>query len=235
MRWIPVVFATFLSVAGPLHAQSVGEVEDWYDIESEARGREGEEQAAQDEAMNDAIDQGVDLTNWGVDVAVTGRELYDDWNSLDAAEANCGAAYRADAGPTVPSRCAESNECRSCYESAVKSIDFNRFYIERARCITVANLKMANSAMAFGDSTSGIHGVMGLSWQLQGKPQIKEATESLKKTYAKKAGEYLTAMDRALKKLGECEARYYGDDDWYQRYGWIYLSFMKAKYESSPD
>jgi len=236
MRKIHVLFAiALLVVAGHIYAQTAAEVDAWYDIESEARERESEAEDTQNDAMNDAIDQGLDLADWGIGTVVAGRDLYDDWNALDSAESTCGAAYTEDAGPTVPSHCAESDDCRQCYEKAVHSIDFNRFYIERARCITSASLKMANSAMAFGDSTSGIHGVMGLSWQLQGKPQIKEATEKLKKTYTKKAGDYLVALERALKKLGECEARYYGEQDWYQRYGWIYLNFMKAKYESAPE
>jgi hypothetical protein len=94
---------------------------------------------------------------------------------------------------------------------------------------------MANSAMAFGDSSSGIHAVTGLSWQLQGKPQIEEAVAKLKNTYTGKAGQYLDGLEGALQELGQCEANYYGEEDWYQRYGWIYHNFMKAKYASPPE
>lgn len=155
--------------------------------------------------------------------------------SLDAEEAQCGSAYTDASGPTVPSQCAEDEACNQCYSEAVRKIDFNRFYIERARCITAANVKMANSAMAFGDTSSGIHAVTGLSWQLQGKPQIQEAVTKLKQTYTRKAGEYLSGLEGSLKQLGQCEARHYGEEDWYQRYGWIYLNFMKAKYASPPE
>ena len=89
--------------------------------------------------------------------------------------------------------------------------------------------------MAFGDSTSGIHGVAGLSWQLQGKPQIKQAVEDLQRTYTRKAAEYLGGLESSLKQLGQCEAEHYGERDWYERYGWIYLNFMKSKYESTPE
>lgn len=170
-----------------------------------------------------------------IGVARNADDLLRNVESLHAEEAACGSAYTDAAGPTVPSQCAERDDCRQCYERAVKQIDFNRFYIERARCITAANVKMANSAMAFGDSASGIHAVTGLSWQLQGKPQIKEAVEKLKKTYTSKAGDYLGNLERSLKQLGQCEAEHYGQDDWYQRYGWIYHNFMKAKYASAPE
>jgi hypothetical protein len=94
---------------------------------------------------------------------------------------------------------------------------------------------MANSAIAFGDSASGVHGVAGLSWQLGGKPQIVEAVTSLKRTYTNKAAQYLSNLQGALQELGQCEAEHYGQRDWYQRYGWIYHNFMKAKYESAPE
>lgn len=162
-------------------------------------------------------------------------DLLRNLESLDGDEAACGSAYTEASGPTVPSQCAEHEECAQCYSEAVRKIDFNRFYIERARCITATNVKMANSAMAFGDSASGIHAVSGLSWKLQGKPQIEQAVASLRQTYTSKAGQYLGGLEGALKKLGKCEATYYGQDDWYQRYGWIYYNFMKAKYESAPE
>lgn len=162
-------------------------------------------------------------------------ELMRNAEALDAEEAACGSAYTDASGPTVPSQCAENEDCAACYEEAVRKIDFNRYYIERARCITAANVKMANSAVAFGDSASGIHAVAGLSWQLQGKPQIEEAVAKLKKTYTSKAGQYLNNLQGALQELGQCEARHYGEEDWYQRYGWIYHNFMKAKYGSAPE
>ena len=94
---------------------------------------------------------------------------------------------------------------------------------------------MANSAIAFGDTTSGVHAVAGLSWQLQGKPQITQAVAQLKRTYTNKAAQYLSNLQGALQELGQCEAEHYGERDWYQRYGWIYHNFMKAKYASAPE
>lgn len=170
-----------------------------------------------------------------IDPARDADQFMRDWEALDDQEAACGSAYSDSSGPTVPSHCAESESCSECYTEAVTAINFNRYYIERARCITAANIKMANSAMAFGDSSSGVHGVTGLSWSLGGKPQIQEAVTDLKKTYTDKAAIYLRNLEGSLKKLGQCEAENYGETDWYQRYGWIYHNFMKAKYQSAPE
>ncbi len=224
-----------LLLASETFAQSAATVDAWYDDEQQRRERESEERDARNDAGRSAVDQGLELTTWGVGTAVAAHGLYDNWNSLDSEEADCGAAYNDSSAPTVPSSCAEDEACEACYSEAVRRIDFNRFYIERARCITAANVKMANSAMAFGDSASGVHGVAGLSWQLQGKPQIKQATDKLKATYERKAGEYLSGHESSHRQLGRCEAEHFGERDWYQRYGWIYLNFMKSKYVSAPE
>ncbi len=190
--------------------------------------------------FSEGLDERLDLLEVlsdsdAIGVTRDANELLRNVESLDSEEAACGSAYTDSSGPTVPSQCAESEQCADCYEEAVRKIDFNRYYIERARCITAANVKMANSAVAFGDSASGIHAVAGLSWQLQGKPQIEEAVRKLKHTYTGKAGQYLGNLQGALQELGQCEAKYYGEEDWYQRYGWIYHNFMKAKYASAPE
>jgi hypothetical protein len=233
---IRVLLGAMLALAAmPAFAQTMGMLEDWHDGENERREQRNDEQDARNQGGRSGTDEGVRLAGWGVGVVQTGSEFLRDWQALDEDTANCGAAYTDSSAPTIPSMCADKPDCEACYAEATRKIDFNRFYIERAHCITVTNIKMANSAMAFGDSTSGIHGVAGLSWQLQGKPQIKEAVEGLQRTYVNKAGQYLSNLDQALHELGRCEARYYSENDWYERYGWIYLNFMKSKYASKPE
>lgn len=185
-------------------------------------------------ASADDIDDLVGSVNDLIDVGIKAGEFYGEWTGLDEEVDNCGAAWNDMSAPTVPSQCGDA-QCVACYQGVSRKIDFNRFYIERARCITASTVKMANSAMAFGDSTSGIHAVAGLSWQLQGKPVIEKEVRKIKGTYTKKAGQYLGNLDQAMQELGQCEARHYGERDWYQRYGWIYVNFMKAKYASPPE
>lgn len=230
--WIAIAWSLMTSTA---YAQSAAEVDAWYDDERERQDRESEDRDTMDDAGRGAADQGLELTKWGVGTVVAGQEAMQDWNALDEADANCGAAYTDSSAPTVPSSCAENDACKSCYSEAVRQIDFNRFYIERARCITSAHVKMAKSAMSFGDSASGVHGVAGLSWQLQGKPQIEQAVTQLKATYTHKAGQYISGFETSLKKLGQCEAEHFGERDWYQRYGWIYLNFIKSNYAAAPE
>lgn len=104
--------------------------------------------------------------------------------------------------------------------------------LQRAWSITHSYIDFAKRAEAFGDSASGIHGVSGLSWQLGGKPQIEEALGSLRRTYRDKYNAYIENLEGALRGLGQCEAEHFDERDWYGRFGFLYLDFMKAKYES---
>lgn len=226
------LLAVAVGLANPGLAQTVGTLDDWFAEAEDRRQQAQAEREKADAATTGRMSQAVSLANTGVGAVVAFQEMAKDWRALDGLDASCDAAFSG--GPTVPSSCAGSDACRSCYAEATRSIDFNRRYIERARCITAANLKMAKSATAFGDSASGVHGMAGLSWQLQGKPQIKKATDKLKKTYVEKAAQYLSALERALQKLGQCEAEHFNEPDWYQRYGWTYMTFMRSKYESAP-
>lgn len=239
MKWMCMVIVLLLPIARPVYADTAGTLSDWYAREHAMRvqiehDREQTEQREKiEKAQQGAIDKGRDVIKYGVGTVISAKNFRDNWQALSQVDETCAAGY-AESGPTVPSHCAESSDCRACYESAVKSIQFDRTYLERARCITASTLKMAKSAVAFGDSVSGINGYMGLAWQLSGKPPIEKATAKLKKTYESKASGYLNGLDHALKKLGECEAQYFGERDWYQRYGWIYMEYMKAQYESPP-
>lgn len=216
-------------------AQEGGTAADFGDTDTEGESDgEGDDEDGDDDG-NDDIDDLAEHLNDGYQIYEDARDAWSEWESLDEREADCGSNYTADAGPSVPSQCGDSRECQQCFGDAVRAIDFNRFYIERARCITAANVRMANSAMAFGDTSSGVHGVTGLSWSLGGKPQIEQAVGDLKRTYTRKARDYLFEIERSMKKLGQCEAEHFGERDWYQRYGWLYVNFMRSKYGTAPE
>jgi hypothetical protein len=135
----------------------------------------------------------------------------------------------------IPSGCAEANStCAQCVRQAEENIQFNRRYLHIAWSISHSTLDYANKRIAFGDTVSGIHGAMALSWQLAGKPQIEEAMASLRKTYAKKYRDYTTNIERSLQTMADCEAENYSIRDLYQRFGFLYLEFVKSRYES-PD
>ncbi len=230
-HWLLVLMLVWMVPASVAQAQEGGSAADFGDEDDD-----GEEDGDEDDSdSNDDIDDLAEHLNDGYQIYEDASDAWSQWDSLDDREADCGSNYTADAGPSVPSQCGDSVECQQCFGDAVAAIDFNRFYIERARCITAVNVRMANSAMAFGDSSSGVHGVTGLSWSLGGKPQIEQAVGDLKRTYTRKARDYLFEIERSMKKLGQCEAEHFGERDWYQRYGWLYVNFMRSKYSTAPE
>ena len=186
-------------------------------------------------AAESSIGRGIEWVSYGIGLVESARELRDSYAALSEFDAEFDPDFEEGGGPTVPSHCAESEACLACYTSAVEKINFNRFWIERARAIVVSYIRFADAASSFGDSASGIHGVSGLAWQLEGKPQITEAVAQLRQTYREKSEIYLDNLEQSMQELGRCEEEHYGERDWYQRFGYLYVSFMRAKYEGAAD
>ncbi|WP_374013636.1 hypothetical protein [Pseudoxanthomonas koreensis] len=166
---------------------------------------------------------------WGVAMITSAADLVRDVGPLSD-EDGAYDPMGLDDDFQAPSECAEDAACLQCYEEAVARIDFNRYYLHRAWSITDQYTKFAEGAMAFGDSASGIHGMAGMSWQLQGKPPIKQALGGLRKTYREKYSAYVEGLEGSLKQLGECEAQHAGADRWFGRYAGMYVSMVRDRY-----
>ena len=113
-----------------------------------------------------------------------------------------------------------------------EAIQFNRRYLHTAWSTTHQTLEMANKALAFGDTVSGIHSTQGLAWQLGGRPQIEDAVEDLKKTYARKYNDYLREIQNSLQRMSQCEQENFAISDLYRRFGFLYVEFIRARYQS---
>jgi hypothetical protein len=184
----------------------------------------------ENDAANDALDSGVEMSQWGLDTYESANEFLENYQALGNTDNLCDIG---NSGPRIPSSCGEEgSECHECFRSATDSLNFNRRNLHRAWCITHTNLAMAKSAIGFGDSASGVHGVAGLSWSLGGKPQIESAMSDLRKTYRRKYGDFVRSIDTNLKALGRCEAKHFDERDWYDRFGFMYLEHLKVRYES---
>lgn len=134
--------------------------------------------------------------------------------------------------PRVPSLCAESEACEVCYRDAQGRLRFVRAQFERLRLRYQTTRSFALSAVAFGDNVSGIHAVSGLAWQ-SARADIMESLRQFGETYDEQYERGIDALREALRKLGRCEAEFGGEEDWYDRYGFIYYTFMKDRYRRS--
>ena len=154
-------------------------------------------------------------------------ELYDAMKALDNNE--CVPDLTTDAGAMMPSGCDDEAACNACYEKAVTNLNHVRKNLARMSCLRVNTKTYVESAIAFGDDVSGIHGAMGLAWQNE-KVGIKASYEKFKKTYDTKYIEMMESLETALKEINQCEAEF-GLKDWYQKAGFIYFEMMKERYK----
>jgi hypothetical protein len=208
-----------------------GSVERMADADIENRNARRDVRDAENSAGRGAIDMGTALAGWGINTAQSASEFLKNWRSLSDTDDRCTLA---DPGPQIPSSCGEpGSKCYTCYERATSSLNFNRRNLHRAWCVTHTNLTMAKSAIGFGDSSSGVHGVVGLSWSLGGKPQIEQAMNDLRRTYDRKQEQFITAIDGNLQALGKCEAEHFDEQDWYTRFGYMYLDHLRVRYKSA--
>jgi hypothetical protein len=154
--------------------------------------------------------------------------------SLDPGDSQYDPANNED-DQQLPSGCAEAGSaCAQCVQRHEAAIQFNRRYLHVAWSTTHQTLEMANKALAFGDTVSGIHSTQGLAWQLGGRPQIEEAVRDLRKTYAKKYRVYVDEIENSLRLMSACEQENFAIRDLYGRFGFLYLEFVRSRYES-PD
>ena len=169
--------------------------------------------------------------NQGIEIQGAASDLLDAYRALTSVDATC--MDLGDAGaPSVPTSCADSEQCGQCFTGAQRRLDGMRINLKRLRCVYTAAADFTRSAIAFGDSASGVHAVTGLAWQTE-KRGIEEAFQHLKQTYDEKYRQMLPNLRGALEAIGECEAQYFHNNDWYNRFGFIYYTFMADRYKRS--
>ncbi|HKI61389.1 MAG TPA: hypothetical protein VKA31_03760 [Mariprofundaceae bacterium] len=131
--------------------------------------------------------------------------------------------------PRIPSYCDGNEACTQCYSEARKDFNKTRAKLEKLRLIYSCSQKFSKAAIAFGDSSSGVHAVVGLAWQQQ-KMGILEAVKGLQAAYDNKYAELMSTLQKNMVDMGTCEQQF-GVQDWYDRFGFVYYEFMKDKYK----
>lgn len=160
--------------------------------------------------------------------------LKDSYDALDTSDVQYDPAELERGGPQVPSSCNESDECHACYAPAIRSINGNRLTLGKAWALARSTIVFTEQAVAFGDSIAGLHPSAGVGWNFGVKQDVNKSLATMRATYDRRYREFIAALERGLRELGDCEARFYDQRDWYDRFGFMYLSFLEAKYEH-PD
>jgi hypothetical protein len=72
--------------------------------------------------------------------------------------------------------------------------------------------------------------VFWLSVKASQREKIMRSFKQFTAVYNNKHQELLGRLEKVLREIGECERQYFGDADWYNRYGFIFHSFMSLHY-----
>ena len=155
------------------------------------------------------------------------QDLYNSLQTLNA-EA-CVPDLSISPEAMVPASCSEESECAECFKGVYTRHSYTLQKLARMRCIYLNTKDFVAKSVAFGDNMSGIHAMTGIAWQ-QERTGILKSLEQLKGTYDKKYGEFMVTVNKELQEIGECEKQV-GEEDWFQKYGFIYFGFLKEKYK----
>jgi hypothetical protein len=179
------------------------------------------------EEMGEHLLEELEGLNEYTQTAASAWDLYNATLAMDNSE--CVPDLSVDASHMMPTACRGNGECQSCYTGAYRELAFIRRQLARLSCIYNNTKTFNEAAIAFGDNTSGIHAVTGLSWQ-NARAEILHAYNSFKQTYDNKYTGMINGLQQALMSISRCEGQY-GTPDWYQRFVFIYFEMMKEKYK----
>lgn len=157
------------------------------------------------------------------------------YDALTSGDKSLDPNYRPSGSPSVPSHCTapdgkSSEGCNDCYAAAYRKLTAVRTAFEKLRRVGTTTRAFTAKSIAFGDSVSGVHGVAGLGWQPE-RTKIENSLKSFEVAYDSKHTELSGLLETALKDIGQCEAKHFGVADWYDRYGFMYYTFMVDRYK----
>lgn len=167
----------------------------------------------------------------GIDLALKGAQLWESYHALSDADRTLDPDFSPAGMPRLPSRCAGSDECGACFAEARQDLNSRRYQFEKLRAIGLESKKMKDDAIAFGSSMSSLPG-QGLGWHVA-REDIMEGWQSLVAAYEDKYREFLVQLRADLTAIEACEEEYFGEEGWFDRFGFIYFQFMEDRYH--PD
>ena len=118
--------------------------------------------------------------------------------------------------------------CSDCFTDSRTKFNNVRYSLEQLRIIYKCTIDFSKKAISFGDDASGVHAVVGLTWQKQ-RAEIEKSVKDLKAAYDKKYAELLGKLHDSMIDMAICEEKF-GLPDWYDRFGYMFYEFIKEKY-----
>jgi hypothetical protein len=158
------------------------------------------------------------------------KKWKDAFETLAPEDAAYDEDYDPPGMPELPLECAESDDCAACFEPAYERLKNVRIRFEKLRRLYAWTKAYKERAFALGDSAAGIHGLAGLAWVGE-RVELERTYQRFEASYDDKYAELLDELRGSLEQIAECEEEVYGEDDWYNRFGFIYFQFMADRYK----
>ncbi|MEP6908308.1 MAG: hypothetical protein ABI858_10070, partial [Pseudoxanthomonas sp.] len=175
-----------------------------------------------------AFDKGIGSGKTVIDLARAAKDAY---GPLSKGDGNLKPDYEPSVAPSVPSKCLEIAECRPCYEEAYGHVNKTRINLERVRAHYAFTHKLSTQGTAFMQGVANVAGgAASLGAQVE-TIKVNNAVSDFDQVVRNKNAELLDVLKGNLQEVSACEATYYKNDDWYDRYGYVYYQFMVAHYD----
>jgi hypothetical protein len=142
--------------------------------------------------------------------------------------------YKLPGTPELPSLCKDSQKCEACFKQPYADFQNTRIRFEKLRRLNRVTKDMLRDAISFGDAAaSAAGGLAPLVWDKE-KTKIRESEKTFNSTYDAKYEELLATLKDNLLGIAACEEKIFGNESWFDRFGFMYQQFMAVAYRR-PD
>jgi len=158
------------------------------------------------------------------------NSYYKDLENLSPDDDQYEPNYKLPGTPELPSLCKNSQKCEACFKQPYADLQNTRFRFDKLRRLNKVTKDMLRDAISFGDAAAGLAGGMApLAWNTE-KIKIRAAEQNFNKSYDAKYEELLATLKDNLLGIAACESEIFGNEAWYDRFGFFYHQFMAEAY-----
>lgn len=153
-----------------------------------------------------------------------------EWEALTEVDKRLEPNYQPPGAPTVPSKCLENKACRPCYYKAYGDVNTTRSNLEKVRAHYDFTYRLTTKGKAFMQGVANVAGGAAAAGAVVEANKVDDALLGFDNAVRKKNAELLGKLEKNLREVAVCEAKFYKNDDWFDRYGYTYYQFMISQY-----
>jgi seryl-tRNA synthetase len=207
---------------------------------TEPRNQRNEQQQQAEDRRQDLVDRAelaAEVGRLAADLLAARAEINARIDALDASDRAAQREWESHMGdgPSIPVSCAPGRGgCYACYSGAVEDIDRSRRLLIQLHTRGLSTVAVYRAGERLAGVVQGASAAAGMAVSASRGYYMDQPMARFTQSYERKADEMLDALEVKLRALGACEAQYYNVQDWYNRFGFMYMSFMRSKYEHVP-